>query len=359
MTTTRKDVLLRALRCFDDVSGDRQLYSSKVKRESLERLLDSGDRRNRLIGIGLLPMADQTERYVYEQLITILNDRDEREEIVAGLLALSYSGDALALLSVADLKTIAQWLANGTSDVRLAAMRVLSIFGRDRSVVQGLLRLETSEMVADEYVAYMNALGHAKVSRDEASEAVSSELARLLEPTITMGKENVRRISACLDALRRMEENIVEDLVTKVRRLVDNYRVEHSVRSKAMLCLPTVAVSSAALVAQLTAFYERRQPEFELELVQIPSILARKCRQSVDSVIASVGVLPAFRDAAIRLHKKISERQSSPENEFRVTELRNGIEEITSIIVAFDEFIDREVTTEADVWFEEDDSEPA
>lgn len=52
MTTTRKDVLLRALRCFDDVSGDRQLYSSKVKRESLERLLDSGDRRNRLIGIG-------------------------------------------------------------------------------------------------------------------------------------------------------------------------------------------------------------------------------------------------------------------------------------------------------------------
>jgi hypothetical protein len=341
MTTSKKDVLLRALRSFDEMSGDRQLFSAKVKRESLERLLDSGDRRNRLIGIGLVPMADQPERYVYERLNDILNERDDREEIVAALVALSYSGDALALLSVADLRIITQWLAKGTGDVRLAAMHVLGMFGRDLSVVQALLRLETKEMIADEYVSYMGALGNAKVSRDEVSEAVSSELARLLEPAVKMGQDNVRRLSACLDALRRLEQNVGEILVTKIGQLVDDYRVEQSVRSKALLCLPAVAVSSAALVVRLTNFYERRLPEFELELVQIPSILARKCRQSVDYVIASVGSLPAFREAAIRLHKKISERQPSAENEFRVTELRNGIEEITSIILAFDEFIDK------------------
>jgi hypothetical protein len=80
-------------------------------------------------------------------------------------------------------------------------------------------------------------------------------------------------------------------------------------------------------------------PEFELDLVQVPSILATKCRQSVDYVIASVPALPELRDAAIRLHKRIAQREATAENEFRVTELRNGIDEINNIIIAFEEFI--------------------
>lgn len=67
-------------------------------------------------------------------------------------------------------------------------------------------------------------------------------------------------------------------------------------------------------------------------------ILAKKCRQSVDYVIASVASLAGLRGSAIQLHTRT---QASSDNEFRVTELRSGIDEITSIIVAFDEFIDK------------------
>ncbi|HEX7515665.1 MAG TPA: NACHT domain-containing protein [Chthoniobacterales bacterium] len=341
MATSKKDVLLRALRSFDELTGDRQLFSAKVRRETLGRLLDSGDRRSRLIGIGLLPMVDQSERYIYERLIGILNEREDREEVVASLVALTYSGDVLSLLNVADLRLVQHWLATGTGDIRLAALRVLGIFGRDLPVVQGLLRFQTEGIIAEEYAAFMAALGNAKVSRDDASEAVSSELTRLLDPAIKMTSDNVRRLAACLDALRRLEQNASDGLVTKIGLLVDDYRADQTLRSKALLCLPAVAIPSASLVAKLTNFFDRRLPEFELELVQVPSILARKCRQSVDYVIASVGSLSGLREAAIRLHKKISERQTTVENEFRVTELRSGIEEVTNIMVAFDEFIDK------------------
>jgi hypothetical protein len=78
-----------------------------------------------------------------------------------------------------------------------------------------------------------------------------------------------------------------------------------------------------------------------LHFAKCGSILAKKCRQSVDYVIASVASLAGLRDSAIQLHTRIMERQASSDNEFRVTELRSGIDEITSIIVAFDEFIDK------------------
>jgi hypothetical protein len=341
MTASKKDVLLRALRVFDEFATDQQLYSAKVKRETLERMLDSGDRRSRLVGIGLLPMVDQSERYIYQRLIGILSEREDREEVVAALVALSYSGDALSLLSVGDLKLVNQWLEKGTGDVRLAAMRLLGMFGRDLPAVQALLRLNSDEMIADEYAAYMAALGGAKVSRSEAANAASSELTRLLDPTIKMGRDNVLRASACLDALRRLEQNVSEGLVTKISRLIDNFRAEQELRAKALLCLPAIAVPSATLVSRIKNLFDRQLPEFELELVQVPSILAKKCRQSVDYVIASVASLAELRDAAIRLHKRIAERQASTENEFRVTELRSGIEDVTSIIVAFDEFIDK------------------
>jgi hypothetical protein len=339
MASGKKDVLLRALRLFGESAGDQHLYSAKVKPETLERMLDSGDRRNRLVGIGLLPMADERPRYAYERLVSILNERADREEVVAALMAFTYGGDILSLLTVADLKVVIRWLEEGTLDVRLAAMRLLGIFGSDLTPVQALLQLDRKKMIAEEYAAFMSALSSAKVSRNEASTQVAHDLERLLDPAITMTSDNVRRLSACLDALRRLEENVSEPLMGKISRLVDDRRFDEAVRRTALLCLPAITVPSASFVTKLKSFYERQLPELELSLVQVPSILATKCRQSVDYVIASVAALPELRDAAIRLHKKIALRQASAENEFRVTELRNGIEEITNIIVAFDEFI--------------------
>jgi hypothetical protein len=77
----------------------------------------------------------------------------------------------------------------------------------------------------------------------------------------------------------------------------------------------------------------------DVELVQIPSILAKKCRSSVEYVTASVGALADLLHELLVLHAKFSKRQASEEKEYLVTELRNGIADVTQIIVAFKDFI--------------------
>jgi hypothetical protein len=79
--------------------------------------------------------------------------------------------------------------------------------------------------------------------------------------------------------------------------------------------------------------------EFEAALVQLPGVLASKVRLSVEHVLACVAVLKPFREAALALHRKISQRKASVTNDIRVTELRDGIDEIDSILIAFDEFV--------------------
>ena len=77
----------------------------------------------------------------------------------------------------------------------------------------------------------------------------------------------------------------------------------------------------------------------EDELVQVPSLLAKKCRSSVDNVVASVGALSELRDILLEFHAKYSKREITEMNEYYVTELRSGIDDVTQIIVAFKDFI--------------------
>ncbi len=49
--------------------------------------------------------------------------------------------------------------------------------------------------------------------------------------------------------------------------------------------------------------------------------------------------MSALREAAIALHKRISNREVTAENELMTTELRDGIHEISEIIVTFEDFI--------------------
>jgi hypothetical protein len=338
MNASRKDVLLRALRAYEFASGQER-HMANVKRETLDRILDSGDRRTRLIGIGLLPMVDQSEAFVFERLFAILRERDDREEVVAALDALRYSGDTLSLVSVTEIKLIAEWIEKGTGDIRQAGTRLLAMFGRDLTAVGVLLRLQPETMLTDEFVGYMAALGGARVSRKEASDIAALQAEQLLDPKTTMNKDNIRRACASLDALRRLEENVPERLAKRIAAVVEDFRANETVRGKALLTSPAIAIPSANVVTKITRWIERPLPEFEAELVQIPSIVARKCRQNVDYVIACVGALANLREAAVKLHKKLAAREATGDNQFRVTTLRSGIEDVTSIIVAFEEFI--------------------
>ena len=338
MTADKKDILLRAFRLFD--TSVQEAKTAKIRKETIERMLDSGDRTNRLIGIGLIPMIDQPEAYVFGILWSLLNS-NVREEVVAALEALRYSGNTLSLVSGSDMKSVISLLDSQTVDVRIATFHLLGLFGRDHTAVNSLLQLDPSDMRLEEYWAYMNALGSVKLSKRTASEIAEYQILDLLDPSTKMSFHNIQKLSACLDAIKRLEENASDRLVGKLIECVDDYKTDMLIRKRAILALPAVSIPSEKSVTQLTEWLTHLIGDYELELVQIPATLARKCRQSVDYIIACVRSLTAFEAACVNLHAKIAKRPISSDNEFKVSELRGGIQDISTILVAFHEYIQK------------------
>lgn len=75
-------------------------------------------------------------------------------------------------------------------------------------------------------------------------------------------------------------------------------------------------------------------------MVQMPAILAKKCKTSIDYVIACVGSFGELRDTLVQLHQRYFKRPVSSDVEAYITEIRQGIEELTQMMVTFSEFID-------------------
>ncbi len=340
MSADKKDILLRALRLYEG-SGAHEGNRAKIKKDTIERLMDSPERSNRLIAIGLLPMIDDSETYVFSRLSELLTESKDREELVAVMDALRHSMSSLHLITANDLKLIGSWTQDGTHDVRLAALQVLGYFAGDPNVINSLLQLAPDDMPTDEYSAYMIALSNGRVAKKRIYEFIAIELNKLLDPNMRITRINLTKLGTCLEAVRRLEENASDRIVNRVNELANDFNADSLVKKPAILALPAITTPSTRSVDKLTIMLERALPEFENEVVQIPSILAKKCRQSVDYVIACVPALTKMRASAVQLHKKIASRTVTNENEFKVTELRSGIADISNIIVTFSEFIER------------------
>ena len=154
-----------------------------------------------------------------------------------------------------------------------------------------------------------------------------------------MSPDNQRRLKTLLDAAKRLGGNAPNNLVKTVLTVASDFRVDLGVRKKAMLCYPAIALPSEITVKNMTNFYKNPPVEMDLELAQLPSILAQKCRKSIDYVVASVNGLTELRRVLFDYHAKLTNRKATEENEYCITQLRSGINEIAQIIITFKDFI--------------------
>jgi hypothetical protein len=344
LTSSKKDVLLRALRLTEDWSETPSAAHSNIKKATIERLLDSPEKRNRLIGVGLIPMSDWSEREIYDQLMTIVRAGENREEVTAALFSLRHSGPALALMTQGDLKTIMQWFEKGTSDVRAAALRLLAMFTRDVSMINFLKAIDVTTLTTEEASLYMYAIGAGNVLKADCAEIAGNELLRLTGETSVLSKENIHRVIACLDALQCLEQTTSDRVVSRLKAIVEDFRFSDKVRGEALVALPAAALPTPTMIEFLVEHLRRDNPKLEASLVKIPSTFARKCRQDVDYVLSCVRSLPKLEECAVALHKAISRRPISPDNEIKVSELRVGVTTIRSIVAAFNEYLARPTT---------------
>lgn len=338
LTGVKKDILIRALDNVAAFSNPNEYRSLEVKKDTINQLLESANRRDRILAIRLLPFSEGEEKYVYKTLIDLIKGTPPREELVAALIALRWSGRVIALVKLSDLKAVAHWLKEGTSDTRTAATHLLGYFNKDRVAIEALISEDFSKLDLGDYCDRISALSQAKVERTRVRELFFKELSTYLTEKKVSSK-NQKRVEALLDATRKLGGNAPQNLVNKIRRLIDDYKADMELRKKALLCLPAIVEPSEKTIKKITKIFETSRPEFEQELVQIPSILAKNCRSSVDYVVASVSALSKLRVVLLELHCKYSKRMISENNEICVTELRSGIDDLTQIIVAFKDFI--------------------
>lgn len=342
LTGARKDLLLRALNNVDFFSGSshEEFNYPQMKKDTLERLLASALLTDRTLGIRLLPLAEGEERYIYDMLTGLVRGKmTPREEVVAALIALRRSGSVLGLFTLADLKTIGQLLNTGTSDVRLAAANLLGCFGKDMIAVDALLSTNFDDLSLTDYCARINALSRAQTALERVKILIFGEMKIYLDDKKKMSPDNLLRLKTLLDAARRLGATAPSALSAKVLELVSDFKVETSLKQRALLCYPAIIAPSQKTVDNISGLFKRPLIDMDEQLVQLPAILAKKCKSSVDYVVASVGALSGLRSVLLAQYSKYTKRQVTEDNEYCIAELRNGITEVTQIIVAFKDFI--------------------
>jgi hypothetical protein len=242
-----------------------------------------------------------------------------------------------------DLRLVMQWFEEGEFNVRNSALRLLAMFSRDVNATNFLKSVDVKNLAVEETLLYMNALGGVKVLKADCAEIAGNEFLRLTGETSVLSKDNLQRISACMEALQRLEQNANDRVVSRLKSIVADYRFTDKVRCDALAAFPAAAIPTPSAIDFIIAYINEDNPKLESSLVQVPSTFARKCRQDVDYVLSCVQHLPTLERATVALHRSISARPVTGENEMKVSELRVGVSSIRSIVSAFNEYLARPV----------------
>ncbi len=163
LTAAKKDMLIRALDNVIPISTSNEYRNLSIKKETFEHLIASPVLRDKILAIRLLPFAEGSEEYIYNVLMDLIRGTETpREELVAAMQALRWSGKAIALVKLGDLKVVARWLTEGTADVRTAAAYFLGYFSNDRIAIDALMSKDFSSLDFDDYKYRISALSNAQ-----------------------------------------------------------------------------------------------------------------------------------------------------------------------------------------------------
>jgi hypothetical protein len=337
LDSSRKDVLVRAFKQLNERILTPVDISSKIDSDNAYRLLDSPRRQDRLIGIQLLAHSNSDPKEIHDYLVAIIEKGEDREEIVAAFNAIRSSEATLDLVTQGDLLLIKGCLEGGSSDVRIGAAKLLGCFTTDPVAMESLLHAKFSELSDKEFSVRVRMLSHARTNKDQVLSLFVDEIRKTLRPGQKLGRSGNDRLGSLLQAARNLGETCPADVCGLIRQAIDDFRLDIKIRGKALACYPAVAMPSSTVVKDLVAILQRQGFGVEQQLAQVVASFAKNCRRNIEFVSACIDSLPLLRDAALELHRRFRVRPISEKVENLVTELRRGIEEVSEILMAFEE----------------------
>jgi hypothetical protein len=285
----------------------------------------------------MIPLSDMGEKEIHDELFQIIEKNENREEVVAAMGALYFSGSALDLITQGDLITIENLLRAPTIDVRIGATRMLGRFGGDIVAVDGLLKINLDTISDREFSVTIRALSLVMMKKDVVADLISKGLRKhlLLDPKL--GESGIIRLKSLLSGAKNLGETLTPDICVAIRSAIDDYKLDMKIRKNALLCYPSVTMPSINVVEELVKIYKKRNLAMESELVQVLGIFAKNCRKKIDFVFACIDKLPELRNQALDFHRTLRSREVNEKLESLVSNLREGIDDVTQIIMAFEE----------------------
>jgi hypothetical protein len=339
LNDAKKDLVANALQHIRELSLEHEYPTGVVREETVDRLMRSAYLRDRLIGIQLIPAVESSADYGYRRLLKILDESHDHQEITAAIGALCASRDSHILFTVSDLKTIVKFSKTGTSDVRRASIQLLGHFGADSHAVKALIDIDLTVITSVEYAAIFASLGRADALLDDVVALIEKEILAHVGGDIRRNRSYEVEICALLDAAHELGRNLRPEVTGAVRQLIQDYKADNEVKRAALRAFAASATPTEPVVDFLVELFKNPPAAIVGDLVHTPGIFAKHCRQSVDYVIACVVSMARLKDGAVNLHQKLSKRPIISENELMISALRDGIHEVSQIIVTFEEFI--------------------
>jgi hypothetical protein len=310
-----------------------------VRQDTIDQLMNSAIQRDRLIGIQLIPATNAGNDLAYRKLMELLSNPGDHQELTTALRTLRSSQNTRLLFVVGNLRLIAKLVQTGTSDVRKASIQLLGCFMADITAIKPLVDLDLSSITSSEFEAVFAALGRSQVLQPEIVGIIEREILSRTKDGVRLTTDYVVEICALLDAVRSLSKNLKPKVASEIRKLISDYKQDERVQKAAVRAYFAAATPSEHVVEFLTSLFKSPPVGLITELPQSLALFAKNCRQSVEFVMACVESMASLRVAAMSLHERLSKRDVTAENEFNVTELRNGIYEVSQIIVTFEEFI--------------------
>ena len=335
LSAARKDILSKALHLSRDYGGEDELSLPEVTLDTVEKLWSSALLADRVLALQVLPLTTVSEQYIFDRLMTIVRENISREEVTAALSSLRVN-EALRMCKQGDLKVIAGCLNAKTVDVRVAAGNLLGCFGNDILAVEALLARNLRQLDSLEFRVTVRGLANANVLELAALTRLCDQVIHFLDTSRQLDSE---RLEAVLVALQHMAKTTPHDVLHALQTRLEDFRVPASLKGHILTCIPAVMTPSPANIRILKEFIDKNPMTMDSALVQMPSVLAAKCKENVSNVEMSVTALSEMLPSLFSLYAKLSKREASDENEKLITQLRTGITELTQLIVTFDEFL--------------------
>jgi len=221
------------------------------------------------------------------------------KRVSAALSSLRVS-EAIRVFSQSDLQIVAGCLDAKTVDVRVEAAKLLSCFGNDIIAVEALLARDLRHFDSLEYGVTVRGLANANVLGLAVPRRLFDEATYLLDSQRQLDR---KRLEAVLAAMQHMAKIASHDVLRTLQAHLDDFRVPAGLKGNILTCIPAIMTPSPENIRILKDFIDRSPLKMDSALVQMPYVLAAKCKENVSNVEMSVTALSEMLPSLFALYE--------------------------------------------------------